>query len=324
MRFLIFVLLFLGCSNKDIFIPKDTKPFLSKPKTTKTLADYTKEALTFKDLELVYVKKRSFIDTGIKGEWRYFDENGTNLGEFERFDKEILINANKIKLNGRSINFKHLIYSAKRKNNLLAVVFENNAIGLYDLDIDKLVFYKEFKEALGVKYLAQAPIFYDNVIFYPLLDGRVAIVKDKKFINNIVVSDGVVNNNIIFLKIIDDTLYIATPNRLIIFNPNYFINYDAQIKHIIYKKPYFYLFLVGGEIIKLDKNLKEIAKKRLDFASFYYPSICKGNIYTIARGYLIKITPQMDITVYRGLNIGEITRIKGCKIYTDNKVYKIE
>ena len=122
---------------------------------------------------------------------------------------------------------------------------------------------------------------------------------------------------------------MATPSKLVLFNPSYLIDYKADIKHIIAYNNYIYIFTVDGYIIKLNTNLKEIKKIKLPYASFYAPSVCKGNIWTVEKeGYLIKITPDLNIKVYTGNGFDtdwdDELKLDGCKIYNNDKVYVIE
>lgn len=333
LMFLIPALFFLGCSTKDVFVPKNPKKeTLRSENLDKTLQDYTKTALTFKKLQLTYKKTKSILGgDGAKWVWVYYTKNGKKLGKYRKISKDLAVNGMKMLLikENKIINLPYMVYSATRKNDLIAIVFENDAIGLFDLKKNKLVFYKRNTPVLCAKYLGASPVFYNALILYPLLDGKVAIVdaKTHNFIRNLFVYDAPINDNVIFLKIINDKLFMATPNRIILFNPNFMINYDARIKHVIAMDNYVYLFLVGGKIIKFDTSLKKIKEINLPFADYFAPSVCKGNIYTItSNGYLIKITKNLKVTVYEGTKFDTESplRIDKCKIYNDNKVYFIE
>jgi glutamate synthase domain-containing protein 3 len=120
---------------------------------------------------------------------------------------------------------------------------------------------------------------------------------------------------------------MATPNKIVLFDPNYLIDFKGNIKHIIGYGKYLYVFMVDGKIIKFDSNLKKIKQTTLPFADFFAPGICKGNIYTVTHNkYLVKITKDLNVTVYKGndFDTSDPLRIKGCKIYNSDKVYFIE
>jgi len=326
------VLLFLsGCATKQFEDNNAKKVNLKSKDNSGVLQDYTKNTLTFKRLKLKYVKPTSFIDDGVRGEWINYDINGTKLGKFKKVDKDLAIYADKLKVidKNKVIKLPYLIYIAAKKNNLIAIVFENNAYGIYDLDKDKLVFYNKDDDVISAKYLGEKPVFYNNLILFPLLNGKIAVVdaNSMQFIRNIDISDDFVIDNVIYVGIVKDNLLMATPKRLVLFNPNFLVDYKDSIKHVIDYDGYIYLFNNSGKVIKFDVNLKKLKEKDFPFASFFAPSVCKGNIYTITHsGYLIKISPELNYTVYKTdqFDTDEPLKIKGCKIYNQDKVFFIE
>ncbi|NPA87236.1 MAG: hypothetical protein GXO01_00890 [Epsilonproteobacteria bacterium] len=324
-------LLFLGCSTKDVFIPKNTQTKKLQQQTqAKELYDYTKKTLTFRELDLVYKKPKSFIDDGAWGEYEYYTKDGLKLGKFKLINDDLAANGYKLLLikEKKVIILPYLILNATKNGDNIAIVFENNAMGVYNLN-KGLIFYQPSDEVLSVKYLGESPLFYQDLVLFPLLNGNVGIydLRAHKYLNTLAISEGAVNNNIIFLKIVNNQLFMATPSKLVLFNPNFLIDYKADIKHIVTDGKYLYLFLVNGKIVKLNSNLKKEKEINLKFADYFAPTICKGDIYTVTkRGYLLKITPDLNVTVYTGNNFDTNSplRLKGCKIYNDDKVYFIE
>jgi len=306
-----------GCANKE-FEPKEYISKSLKYNHHEELYDYTKKTETFKKSKLF--SKSTFVD-----------EKGDNLGKFKKINKDLAVYANELKIISKNkiIKLPYLIYLATKKNNLIAIVFENNGYGIYDLNKEKLVFYKKDDDVISAKYLGESPIFYKDLILFPLLNGKIAIVdaNSMSFIRNIDISDDFVIDNIIYIGIVKDNLLMATPKRLVLFNPNFLIDYKDSIKHVIDYNGYIYLFNNSGKVIKFDVNLKKLKEKEFPFASFFAPSVCKGNIYTITHsGYLIKITPELNYTVYKTgqFDTDEPLKIKGCKIYNKEKVFFIE
>ena len=320
--------LILGCADKE-FTYKKAKEINLKNKSNKELIDYTKKAETFRELELKYVKKTSFIDDGIRGEWVYFDEEH-KLGKFKKISKDLAVNGDKLLLikEKRVIKLPFLVYLAKRDKNLIAIVFENNSYGIYDLDKDKLLFFKKDSDVIASKYLGAFPIFYNDLILFPLLNGKVAVAdRNGNFIKNIDISDESIIDNIIYMNIVKDNLFIATPNKLVLFNPHFLIDYKESIKHIIDDGKYLYIFSVDGKVIKMNSDLKKLKSVDFPFASFFKPTICKGNIYTLTySGYLIKLSKDLNYSVYKVKNLNPAfpLKLKGCKIYNEDKVFFIE
>ena len=313
----ILMIFIVGCANKE-FEPKHPISKSLPYKSFKELYDYTKNTETFKTSKWF-------------GKTVFYDAEGHKLGKFEKINNDLAANGDKLLLikEKKVIKLPQLVFRATKKGNKIAILFENNAFGIYSLKKNKLVFYQQDDNVVSARYLSADPLFYQDLILFPLISGKVAVVdaKTNQFIRNLDISDGSIIDNIIFLKIVNNNLFMATPKKLVLFNPNFLIDYKADIKHIIDDGKYLYIFEVDGTIVKMDTNLKILKKKKLDFADYIAPSICKGNIYTITtNGYLLKITPDLKITVY---DTGEFDtdkpiRIKGCKVYNDDKVFFIE
>ena len=329
--FLIPLFLFLGCANKEFEPKKFSNENLKNKSLYKSLYDYTKDSKTFRVLRLKYVKKTSFIDDGLRAEYVNVDLNNKNLGKFKKVSKDLAAYDDKLLIidENKTIKMPYMVYSATKNKNNIALVFENNLYGLYSLKQNKMLFLKKGDDVIAAKYLGARPLFYQGLILYPLLDGNIAVVdaKSYKFIRNIDISNDSIIDNIIFLKIVNNNLFMATPKKLVLFNPNFLIDYKDDIKHIISYKNDLYIFNVEGKIIKLDSNLKKLKEKNLPFADFFAPSVCKGNIYTLTtNGYLLKISPNLKIDIYKTnqFDTSSPLRIEGCKIYNQDKVFFIE
>ena len=332
MRYLFLVTLFIfsGCSTK-VFEPKEVKNKKLKDVTiSKNLEEYTNKNLTFSTLKLKYTKKQNFLDDGIRVTKVYYDKNN-KLGEFIKINKDLAINGNKLFVisTKKVYTLPYLIFSATKNKNLIALVFENGKYGIFDLNEKKLKALYDSDESLSVKYLHSSPLFYKDLVLFPLLNGGVAILDLNKFsyIRTLNISNEPFNNNVIYLKIINNKLFMSTPSKIILFNPNFLIDYKAEIKHIIDFNNFIYLFTIDGEIIKLNLDLKEVKKVKLPYASFFAPSVCNKNIWSVEKkGYLLKITPDLKVTVYKGNNFNTFSMLKidGCKIYNEDKVFLIE
>jgi len=314
------VIFLAGCATREFQDPNAQRIDLNSKSHSLILYDYTRKALTFKKVKTLFSNNSA-----------NYTLNGEKLGKFKKIDNNLAIYANKIMLlkSKKVIKFPYLVFTATKHNNLIAIVFENDGYGVYDLKKHKLVFYQQDNSAIVAKYLAQKPIFYQGLILFPLLDGKIAVVDAKKlqFIRTIDISDNFIIDNVIYMHIVNNNLFMATPKRLVLFNPNFLISYKDNIQHIISLNGYLYVFNTDGKVIKFNSDLKKIKEKEFPFASFFAPGICKGNIYTVTySGYLIKLTPDLNYTVYKTSQFDTSVplRIKGCKIYNKNKVFFIE
>jgi len=334
MRYLLLVVLlfiFNGCATK-VFKPKNVENNRLKDTTiNKSLEEYTNKYLTFSTLELKYIRKQNFLDDGIRAIKVYYDENNKKLGEFVKINRDLAVNGNKLLVisTNNVYELPYLIFSATKNKNLIALVFENGKYGIFDLNKKKLKSLYDSDASLIVRYLNSSPLFYKDLVLFPLLSGSVAVLDLNKFsyIKTLNISNEPFNDNVIYLKIVNDKLFMATPSRIVLFNPKFLIDYKADIKHIIDFDNFIYLFTIDGEIIKLSLDLKEIKKVKLPYASFFAPSICNKNIWSVEKGgYLLKITPNLKVTVYKGnsFNTYSMLKINGCKIYNEDKIFFIE
>jgi hypothetical protein len=316
---LIVALIFAGCSTKHFEPKKVYEKNLQEQSLDKKLSDYTYKHLTF-------VKTKGFF----KEKKEYFDENGKSLGEFIKINGDLAANGDKLLIISQKkvIKLPNLIYSATKNGNLIAVVFEDNEYGIYDLDKKDLIFKNSDDGMLEARYIHASPIFYNDLVLFPLLTGNVAVVdlNKKQFIRNLIISQKNINDNVIFLKIVNDRLFMATPHALVLFNPNFLIHYNDDIKYVVDNGNYLYVFTIDGRVIKLNMDLKKIKEIKLPYASFSLPSICNGKIYTVEHeDYLIEIDNNLNYKVYEGdFDTDVPLKIQNCKIYNEDKVFVIE
>ncbi len=334
MRWLIFViLLFLGCANKDVFTPKSAKPKELNSTTIypKYLRDYTYKTLTFRELDLIYKRPTSFIDDGVWGKWVNYDLNNTKLGKFKKVDRDLAVYGDELKLikENKVIKLPYLIATASKRGDLIAVLFENNSVGV--LKNGKMVAYKKGDEVIAGRYLRAKPIIADDVIVFPTLNSKIYfyVISSNTF-KPMDLSSYELIDNVIFAKYIasEDKLIVATPYKVVVitsFGVEVLNKY--RVKHIVMMDKYIYIFTIAGRVLKYDLDLKKMKGVDLPFADYFAPGVCRGRIYTLtSNGYLIEFDKDLNYKVYKTdqFDLASPLRIRGCRIYNDDKVYEIE
>ena len=207
-------------------------------------------------------------------------------------------------VNNKQIKFKKLIATANKKDNLVVVLFSDNSMKLINLKTNKTLFENNFGDSLALRKFVATPIFYKDLLVIPTLNGKLAIfnLKNNQLIREIVVSKKDYFSNVIFLKVIGDTLIAASRDNIISIAPGVFSQKEYNIKHIIADNNYIYVFTIEGDIKKLNLELKEIDSKLLKFANIIAPTIVDNNIYFVEYGdgtYLIKIDKNLtNLKVY--------------------------
>jgi len=227
-------------------------------------------------------------------------ENGNIIPEDKKLPKGFISLGNGLAKKGyillvdnKQIKFKKLIVQSSKKDNLIAVVFSDNSMKLFDLNKNKAIFSNNFGDSLALRKFVASPLFYKDLVVIPTLNGKLAIfnLKTNQLIREITVSKKDYFSNVIFLAVRGDSLIAASRDNIISIAPGVFSQKSYNIKHIIASDKYVYVFTIEGSIKKLNLELKEVASKSLKFANIIAPTIVGDNIYFVEYGkgtYLIK------------------------------------
>ena len=300
--FLISIILFTGCSTRSYFEPKKNiqKKIIIKNNLNSTIINVTKNIATLKNGETI--PKTTKLPKG-----------------FIALDKELAIKGYILRVNNKNITFKKLIATAKKDNNLIAIVFGDNSFGLFDLNKNKLIYNYNFNPSLANRKFIAQPVFYKDLILIPSLNGKVGIYdKTKnKILNQITVSKKDYFNNIIYLGVKNDNLIMASRDEIKVIAPMMHYSKSYNIRHILVDDNAIFIFTNSGEVKKLNFGLKEINSINFKYAIIVSPSIYKNHIYFLSRGdksYLIKL--NKDFSNYKIYPIEYINN----QIYSDNKI----
>jgi hypothetical protein len=315
------LILMTGCS-KEQFQPKEVQSVELPEKGSPFFYDYTQ-------------KGESFRESGLFFEDSYYDPAGRKLGEFKYIGYDLAAAGDRLKdlRTGRVYKLPGRVLTATRHGELVAFVTENNGYGLLNLKTGQLPFYSADDQQFAGTYMPAFPIFYQDIVAFPLLNGIVVFysLPQQQVVNRFVIttSTSPFNNNIIYLNILDDQLYAATPNKIVVFGSNYYFQYRDDIKHVIDDGKNIYIFTTDGRIIKFGPGLRRLKEVKLKFAQLYAPTICHGYIYTVEKGggYLIKIDPKtLHYWVLDGpaFDTSDPLRLAGCKIYNDTRIFELK
>jgi len=217
------------------------------------------------------------------------------------------------------IDMDNIVVAASKKDNLVAVVFIDNSIALYDTSSSKIVYKEYLNPALSNDTQIANPVFMSNIVLIPTLDGQIKVIDlaRAKLVRNIVVDTKKDFKNITFLDVIGDKMIAATKHKLISVGAKNLAIEDYDIRHIIVKDDYIYLATIDGTIVKLDSNLNEIAKRKYKFAKIY-ALIYTDALYALeSQGYMIKISSDFNSDEIYDFDIDEDYKV----IAIDNKLY---
>lgn len=304
------LLVLTGCAGKKYFEPEDTE-------------SYKGEVLSIDDDIQTFNRNGATLDNG-----HFLSSYGVSnyaLPEGFEFINQVnntviaTNNKDKILLNDEIIEINDVVVAASIENNNLALVFSNNTIAIYSLLEKKIVFKEYFKESSANDIRITNPLFMNNLILFPTLDGKIIVVSkdEKKSVKNIVVDPDSTFNNIIFLNVVNDTLIAATNHKIIAVGTGSLNVKTYEIREVITSEKNIYIGTIDGRLIKLDLTLNELASKKYKFAKFYALAFADALYALESQGYLIKVDEDFEKDVVYDFSFNEEAKV----ITIGNKIY---
>ncbi|PDW38643.1 plasmid stabilization protein [Helicobacter pylori] len=213
--------------------------------------------------------------------------------------------------------------SASVKGNLLAVVLADNSANLYDITSQKLLFSEKGSPSATINSLMAMPIFMDTVVVFPMLDGRLLVVDyvhgNPTPIRNIVISSDKFFNNITYLIVDGNNMIASTGKRILSVVSGQEFNYDGDIVDLLYDKGTLYVLTLDGQILQMDKSLRELNSVKLPFASLNTIVLNHNKLYSLEkRGYVIEV----DLNDFDSYNVYKTPSIGSFKFFSSNRLDK--
>lgn len=205
-------------------------------------------------------------------------------------------NDGKLRIVDIEIVLNKVIVAASIKDTLVAIVFADNSIALYDMAKKQIVFKEYYKESLVNDIRIENPIFMKDIILFPTLDGKVIVVSidAPKVLRTILVDSSTKFNNISYFDIVDNALVAASANQIISLT-NDVITKEFEIRDIIRKDKFIYLATLDGQILKLDPSLNILAKTKFKYAKVYSLGVKGDYIYALeSQGYIIRLDNDLQ------------------------------
>jgi hypothetical protein len=191
----------------------------------------------------------------------------------------------------KSYNLKKTIAAASIEGNILAVVFANNDIGLYDTQSKAMIFKEQGGKAIANDRRIVNPFFYNDLVMFPTLDGKIIIVNitAKKRLRTSIISSENYFNNVIFFKLADNKLLGATSYKLLALSKKE-LRQKYEIRNIVVDEKRIYLTTKQGEVLALTPDLQVESKIKFPFAHFLGMIAHNNKLYILEKeGYLIVV-----------------------------------
>jgi len=290
---LLALLLISGCSSKSKFSPAEVTSKLSYNMDMKSeLSDISRDGATYTN-GMVLSNKRGLLKHKIEKDFRFIYDSRRAILLAKEDGMVKVVSGDKTVFEKK---FDFALSSGAIKNNVLAVILSNNTLILYDIIQDKELYSEALEPTFANDARLANPLFLNDLVIFPTLDGRLLIVDAKRNIvlRDVSISDKELFNNVIFLAEKNNILVAATGSKIIAINPKNINTKRINVKDIVYDNNAIYLFTKTGKVQKLDLNLKVIKEIKFPFAVF---SAVMGmeKLYAVEKsGYLIEMDKNLE------------------------------
>jgi len=315
----LFILLFSACSNKQFYKVDNTSSINTKiidiPAYIKNINSV---GATLEDNR--YIDKNGISNDKLKDGYFFINNSNNDIISANK-NHELYIN------NSKYIKFQNNVIAASLEGDLLALIFSNNVIALYDIKTNTYKLKEYSKPSFLNDTRIAMPLFLSNIILFPTLDGKILIVSKNNYELSKTISIDLNNevNNIIFMKDLQDSLIVASSNVIASISQNNFVKKEFFIQSYAINENNIYIATLDGRIIKLDEHLNIIASKKYRFAKIQALSLSKDSLLAVeSQGYIIKLDLNLKNESIDKISFedDEKTFSSNAKIYFENKLLK--
>ena len=321
-KFLLFlsvflVLIFSGCSTKKVYEPQyvddDWSNYGSKEHE---IIDIGSNIALLEDGTVL--AKDGIVDIKVDETQRVIaDSDGWIISS--KIDGNLTISNIQNPENITVFELKKTIASASIKANMLAVLFADSEMALYDINTKDLILKEQGSKSLAVDSRIATPHFMNNLVLFSTLDGKVVIIntEKKKKLRTIIVSSEDNFNNIIYFNVIDNKIIAATGTKILSLASKE-VRVKYEIRNMVYDDENIFITTKQGEVISLTPDMQVNAKIKFPFAHFLGLISHEDKLYLLEKeGYLIVL--EKDLFDY---SVHEVD-IEDGYIFTGDKTFYI-
>ena len=323
--FTILALLFSGCSSKKYFEPENTFSASHASKSYgANLVDLSRDGGTLSNGS--YLGKAGISPINLGEGYRFLNESSSYVlaanpeGILKIIDK-------KTKEPIRAVSLHTPVVAASIKNGVIAYILNNNTFGIYLIKDNRKIVENRSERTYAIDTRAANPMFIENLVVMPMLDGKLIIVNIGNTENAKVVyiSSEPVFNNVIHLSRTGNTMVAATPKRLITLGTQGKLEYKANISEVAVDNGRVYVFTKEGEVIALNSSLEVVTTSKFKFAHYAVGTAFDGRVYALdQQGSLIVLSRDLKKSKIYDLGaVSEPAFITGTKLYKDGDVIEL-
>lgn len=296
---LVLLALFSGCSSKQFYEPEKLDDSWEKYENApETIVDVAANIALLEDGTVL--SKAEHIEIAIPKSHRVIAHTNEWIISAS-IDGKMRLTSIADKSIQENIDLKKTVATANVQGDLLAVLFADNEMALYDIASKETLFKEQGGSVSALDGRMVPPFFMQTLVLFATLDGKVIIVNSelKKRLRTVIVSSEDNFNNIIYLNVIDNKIIAATPYKIISMSQKD-IRAQYEIRNVVYGKKRIYITTKQGELIALTPNLQVDTKLKFAFAHFLGMVDLNGKLYILEKeGYIIVVDKKsFEYTVH--------------------------
>jgi hypothetical protein len=317
----IILVLFNGCSTKEVFEPKNVSHDWDKYADLEDeIVDISSNAALLDNGKVLDKDGKVTVKIDSEHQRVLAESNGWVLSA--AIDGNLTLTSLKTPELKKNFDLKRTIASASVKDNILAVLFANNEIALYNMDSKELVFKEQGGKAIANDIRIVQPYFMNDLVIFSTLDGKVIIVnsKLKKRLRTVIVSSDDYFNNIIYFAILGDKIIAASDSKILALSQKE-VRAKFEVRNIVQDENAIYITTKQGEIISLTPSLQVDSKIKFPFAHFLGMISDGDNLYALEKeGYMIVVNKKTFKYTIHEVDFGDGLVFVGDKaFYVDNE-----
>jgi hypothetical protein len=318
-------LLFTACSTKEVYKPKVISGTWKKYAPLESeIVDRSLNAALLENGKVL--TKHGVIDIKIPENERIISESkGWILSA--TIDGNLTMRSEENSSLQQQFVLKKTVASASVDGDMLAVMFADDDIALYDIPSKNLLFKNQSGKSIASDMRIVNPYFMKGLVIFSTLDGRIVIVntKEKKKLRSVIVSSEDFFNNIIDFHLLNNKIIAATDTKMLALTKTE-LRQKYEIRNIIYGTNEIFITTKQGEVIALTPDLQVISKVKFPFAHFLGLIQSKEKLYALEKeGYLITIDKKSFDYDVKEVDIDEGFVFTGDDLfYVDDKKVLVE
>ncbi|WP_457744881.1 hypothetical protein [Sulfurimonas sp.] len=321
----LFVFLFSACSTKEVFKPKLVSGEWSKyAPMDATIVDRSSNVALLDNGHVL--TENGETNTTINTTQRLISKSdGWILSA--SIDGNLTLKSLQDENLTKTFILKNTIAGASVKGDLLAVLFADDEMALYDMSSKNLLYKEQGGKSIASDMRIVNPYFMKGLVVFSTLDGKIVIVntKLKKKLRTVIISSADFFNNVIDFKIVNSKIVAATDSKMLSLTQKE-IREKYEIRNIAYDNNEIYITTKQGEVISLTSDLQVDQKVKFPFAHFLGLISSGDKLYALEKeGYMIIIDKKTFDYKVQKVDIDDGFVFAGNKIfYVNDKKILVE